>query len=264
MCEAKPSNLEGDLILNQRESKYLLDAHQAFSFWEIATTRLKPHCRDSSRPLSFVRTTYFDTPDFAYYRGTAGPVSRRLRAREYASAVDLHEIPELTGVCVLELKQSSQGLRSKSRLTIAPGDVGAYLAKMSGSNPDLPLVPCMTTWYQRAALTDADDRIRVTLDQRVRFCAPTPVGAPCSGTEPAEVIAHGPPFILEVKLWDAPPTWLARALGGLKEAVGFSKFEAGMRAAEACGLLRSPASYATPRALETVADDEQAATSLGA
>ncbi len=237
MCESKPVNLEGDLILNQREHKYLLDAHTAFSFWEIATARLAPHCRDSQRPLNYVRTTYFDTPDFAYYRGTASTMARRLRAREYATAAEPEATPELTGVCVLELKQSASGLRSKSRISIAPGDVAAFLARYSGPRHDGPLVPCMTTWYQRAALTDADDRIRVTLDQRVRFCAPTPVGAPCTGAEPPEVLARGPEFVLELKLWDESPTWLARAMRGLVEAVGFSKFTSGMRAAEACGLI---------------------------
>jgi hypothetical protein len=237
MCEAKPASLEGDLILNQREQKYLLDPHAAFSFWEIASSRLRPHCRDSSRPLSFIRTTYFDTPDFAYYRGAMGPTSRRLRAREYASATDAHDVPELTGVCVLELKETLAGMRSKSRLSMAPGAVAGYLAKLSGRGEGA-LVPCLTTWYQRAALTDPEDRVRVTLDQRIRFCAPTPVGAPCTGVEPPEVIAHGPPFVLELKLWDEPPAWLARAIGGLDEAIGFSKFNAGMRAAEAAGYMQ--------------------------
>jgi hypothetical protein len=238
MCEPKAASPEGDLILNQREHKYLLDAHTAFSFWEIATTRLTAHCRDSSRPLNYVRTTYFDTDDFAYYRGTASTVARRLRAREYAAAAAPDETPELTGVCVLELKQSASGLRSKSRINIAPGDVASFLAKFSGNRKDAPLQPCMTTWYQRAALTDADDRIRVTLDSRIRFCAPTPVGTPCLGAEPPEVLAHGPAFVLEIKLWDEPPSWLTRAMRGLKEAVGFSKFTAGMRAAEAVGLIK--------------------------
>jgi hypothetical protein len=238
MCEAKPASLEGDLILNQREQKFILEPHEAFSFWEIASSRLRPHCRDSARPLSFIRTTYFDTPDFAYYRCATGPVSRRLRAREYASATDAQDVPELTGVCVLELKQTSAGMRSKSRLNMAPGDVAGYLARLAGGRGDGALGPCLTTWYQRAALTDAEDRVRVTLDQRIRFCAPTPVGAPCAGVEPPDVIAYGPEFVLELKLWDEPPAWLARAVRGLDEAVGFSKFNAGMRAAEMSGYMQ--------------------------
>jgi hypothetical protein len=254
MCEAKPS-LEGDLILNQRERKFILDAHTAFSFWEIASSRLRPHCRDASRPLSFVRTTYFDTADRAYYRGLAGG-GRRLRAREYASAIEPNEIPELTGVCVLELKQTTAGMRSKSRLSMPAGDVGAYLARLTGGRSDAALMPCLTTWYQRAALTDGDDRLRVTLDQRIRFCAPTPVGAPCTGVEPGGVIANGPDFVLELKLWDEPPAWLARAIRGLHEAIGFSKFDAGMRAAEAAGV--------TPEYVQDAISDEHAAAVLSA
>jgi hypothetical protein len=236
---------DGDLILNQREHKFLLDAHTAFSIWQVATQRLARQRCDGGRPLSYVRTTYFDTPDYAYYRGSGTPLSRRLRVREYAAASEPGAVPELTGVCVLELKQSAAGRRSKSRVVIAPGDVGAYLQGFTGGADDAPLEPCMTTWYQRAALTDADDRLRVTLDAGIRYCAPTPLGSPCVGLEPPEVIAHGPAFVLEIKLWDEPPIWLARAIRDLKEAVGFSKFTAGMRAAEACGRLnpaRDPAS----------------------
>jgi hypothetical protein len=237
MLNAKQANLEGDLILNQREQKYLLDAHSAFTFWELASARLQPHRRDYYKPLMFIRTTYFDTPDFAYYRGLGSTVSRRLRAREYAASADMHAVPQLSGECVLELKQSASGLRSKSRVHVPAGDVGSYLANMPSARADRPLVPCMTTWYQRAALTDDKDRIRVTLDSRVRFCAPVAVGTPITAIEPDEVLANGPPFILEIKLWEDPPAWLGRAMAGLEEAVGFSKFMAGMRAAEACGLL---------------------------
>jgi hypothetical protein len=35
--------------------------------------------------------------------------------------------------------------------------------------------------------------------------------------------------VLEVKSWDEPPAWLASLLRGVPEAVGFSKFESGMR-----------------------------------
>ena len=94
------------------------------------------------------------------------------------------------GMCVLELKQSAAGLRSKSRLTMAPGDVASYLARVAGARADAALLPCMTTWYQRSALTDPEDRIRITLDRRVRFCVPTPVGSPCTGPEPREIIAE--------------------------------------------------------------------------
>ena len=263
MCEPlkKPDspNLEGDLILDQRERKFLLDAHTAFSFWEIATSYLRPHRPELSRPLAYVRTTYFDTDDFAYFRGHASPTARRLRVREYASAADPHEVPELTGECVVELKQSSAGRRSKSRVKMRPADVSSYLARYASVHHDSPLSPCMTSWYQRSALTDAHDRLRVTLDSRIRFCAPVTVGSECDGVEPRGVIAHGPAFVLELKLWDEPPVWLVSALRGVEEAVGFSKFAAGMRAAEECGMLGYPTSITVEKT-----EEHQLAASMGA
>jgi hypothetical protein len=244
MFEPQPkpdsSQLEVDLILNQHERTFLLDAQTAFSFWELAARRLRPVRTPYGRPLQYIRTTYFDTEDFAYYRGRSGPTVKRLRAREYANAPDPHTVPELTGECVLELKQSGAGRRSKSRVKMAPAEVPGYLARYAANRHDGALLPCLTTWYQRAALTDADDRLRVTLDSRIRFCAPVLPGTPCTGVEPEDVLACGPQFVLELKMWDEPPAWLANTMQVLQEAVGFSKFNAGMRAAEECGLLDSP------------------------
>ena len=229
------SQLERDLGRTQREHKYLLDRNAAVSFWAVAASRLRLD-EDPRWPIGYVRTTYFDTTDFAYYRASAGGMSRRNRVRECAAATERRRTPVLTGICVLELKQSSGGRRSKSRLPVAPADVPAQLARFG----DRPLVPCLTTWYQRTALTDGSDAVRITLDAHIRFCAPTAVGTPCPSVEPAHVLARGPAFVLEVKLWDAPPAWLARALSGLAEAVGFSKFMAGMRAAEQRTSTRHP------------------------
>ena len=214
-----------------------MDRRTALGFWAAVSAQPRLHAPHGKSPV-YVRTTYFDTADFAYYRGTAGPVSRRIRVREYASAGP-DGIPLLNGICVLELKQSALGRRSKTRVGVAPDEVADQLARFGGP----PLTPCLTTWYRRAALTDRAERMRLTLDARIRFCAPTPVGAPCDGIEPAEILAAGPAFVLEVKLWDEPPAWLARALQGLDEAVGYSKFMAGMQAAEARGLLCPQTDY---------------------
>jgi hypothetical protein len=222
----EPTPLPHAAGLDQRESKFLIDGALALPLWARACAELQPHDRDPERPVGYVRTTYFDTADHAYYR-SAGAVARRLRVREYAAAVDDEATPVLTGVCVLELKHSAGGMRSKARLPIEPEELLDQLARFG----EPQLQPVLTTWYRRSALSDDTGRLRVTLDQRVCFCAPTPIGTAC---EPApRVLAEGPAFVLEVKSWEAVPGWLSSLLGGVPEAIGFSKFESGMRSVAA-------------------------------
>jgi len=189
--------------------------------------QLQPQHENSAHPCTYIRTTYFDTPDFSYYRSGTHAAAQRLRVREYASAATLDEMPVLSDRCFLELKQSSGGLRHKRRLRIPAGDVTAHLARLH----DGKLQPCVTSWYRRNALADAADRIRITLDQGIAFCEPVTLGITGGNPQPSRVFARGPAFVLEVKLWDQQPDWLTAALQGLYEARGFSKFIFGMRAA---------------------------------
>ena len=208
----------------QHEHKYLLDAWAARRVWTVASRHL-PSLQDPARPFAFVRTTYFDTADRAYQRSAQGEVSQRLRVREYATATVCGEAPTVADRCFLELKQSANGRRTKARLELEPRAVPAELAR----HADAPLTPVLTTWYQRRSLGDADGNLRITLDEGVTFCAPISVGSPGGDTAP-KVLARGPGLVLEIKHWGDVPLWLKQALLGLKEAVGFSKFNAGMLA----------------------------------
>ena len=232
LARVLPAHLPEDDVAaprSQHEHKYLLDADAALSVWAAASAHLLP-LHDPARPVGFVRTTYFDTRDLAYYRSARGPVARRLRVREYATATAPDEAPRLSDRCFLELKQSAGGLRQKTRIELPPHALAGYLARQ----PDAPLAPVLTTWYRRTSLSDLDGRLRVTLDDGVCFCAPAAVGSPCTGG-PQRVLAREPAFVLEIKRWGDAPAWLGRALRGLDEAVGFSKFSAGMRAAARSG-----------------------------
>jgi hypothetical protein len=212
---------------SQHEHKYLPDAEAARSVWAVASAHLRA-LEDPARPIAYVRTTYFDTPDLTYYRSARGPVARRIRVREYASATAPGEPPRLSERCFLELKESAGGQRSKLRLELEPQEVALHLE----NHPDAPLAPVLTTWYRRRSLADAGERLRVTLDEEVCFCAPTTVGSPCADVL-GRIVARGPAFVLEVKRWADAPPWLGRTLGSIREAVGFSKFSAGMLAVAA-------------------------------
>jgi hypothetical protein len=212
--------------LEERERKYLLDGDSARAFWAVASSCLLPQHDGDARPYAYVRTTYFDTPDLAYFRSCHGPIARRLRVREYAKAAHADETPVLADRCYLELKQSAEGMRAKTRVALRHDEVEAQLATLAGA----PLAPCVATWYRRRALVDDATRLRVTLDERLLLCRPTPLGGSFGALRPHDVLGHGPPFVLEIKLSGSTPAWLASALGGMHEAVGFSKFMLGMSA----------------------------------
>lgn len=220
MSETAPARLHPS---TQGERKFLLDAETARDIWLHASSRLRPQLWVSDRPITFHRTTYFDTPDHAYFRGT-GPIAQRIRVREYASARADGLPLELEPSCFLELKRSAHGRRSKTRLELEAGQVGRHLAQVGES-----LLPCLTTWYKRAALTDDTESIRITLDTDIQYCPPQQIGAPC-GTAPAAFARAGSP-ILEIKTWGPLPPWLRALVRSLVEATNFSKFRAGMEAA---------------------------------
>lgn len=219
-----PSLLHSDdRQLEQRERKFLPDADAARSFWKLASAHLRPEHGPGS--VSFSRTTYFDTPDLAYYRSCGGPVLRRVRVREYAIASDPEGSPRRVEHCYLELKQSNSSMRSKVRLRLQPEEISRELAALG----DASLTPCVTTWYRRRALV-GDDGLRVTLDDMLLLCAPLPVGSPFHPIDDAAVLGRGPALVLECKSSSAPPAWLVDALGGMREEIGFSKFVLGMSA----------------------------------
>ena len=214
----------GQPLPPQEERKFLLDPSRASDIWLQASARLWQQPRDVARPVTYHRTTYFDTSDHAFFRG-AGTVARRLRVREYATACTPGSALELGRSCFLELKQSAHGMRTKVRLELEAGDVDRRLAELASAG----LVPCLTTWYQRAALADAAQSIRVTLDSDIRYCPPQPIGAPCDA--PPAAFARASSLILEIKAGGPLPAWLRALVHPLEEASEFSKFGAGMEAA---------------------------------
>jgi hypothetical protein len=222
-----------DRQLEQRERKFLPDAGAARSFWTIASAHLRPE--HGAGAISFSRTTYFDTPDLAYYRSCGGQILRRVRVREYAIASDPEGSPRRLEHCYLELKQSNSSMRSKVRLRLSPDEVAREL-----ENTDPSLSPCVTTWYRRRALV-GDDGLRVTLDDRLLLCRPLTVGSPFLPIDDAAVVGRGPALVLECKSTGAPPRWLVDALSGMREEIGFSKFVLGMNAA--ISATTSPGTY---------------------
>lgn len=235
----------------EHEERFLLTREQVSHFFEGVGPRAKPETYDPARPISFTRTTYFDTDDFAYLRSCEEPLARRLRLREYALAASLHDEPVLSGVAFLELKQNAGTARSKVRLSASPEllrrlldparahnfrpaaiDPRSALATIEREIRAPGMAPRLTTWYRRVCLTAEGGRVRITLDQNLTFYRPRTVGLAdgAFGPRPADAVATGPARILEIKFWGGMPRWLAAAIEGLRPAPRFSKFRMGMMA----------------------------------
>jgi hypothetical protein len=247
----------------EHEQRFILTRAQAATFYAAVGPRASLELYDEVRPISYTRTTYLDTDDFAYFRSCDGPVARRLRVREYASASAPSEPAVLSSICFLELKQNAGTTRSKVRLSAPPaflqqlidgrdGGGGAAsarklnalagapvcggieaLAALTAIQAELaaaPMAPRLSTWYRRTCMTGESGRVRITLDEGLTFCRPQPLGQPGDRIEPRDVIATGPARILEIKFWGDAPEWLVRATVGLTGVPNFSKFRIGMLA----------------------------------
>lgn len=241
----------------QHEQRFILPRAQAVAFFAAVARHTTLETYDENRPISFTRTTYFDTDALDYFRSCAGPHACRLRVREYATAASLEDAPMLSALAFLELKKNTGSDRAKLRVTAAPAALRRLIQRRelpienaSGLEAALAfdgdletlrqalatptMAPRLTTWYRRTCLAAEQRRIRITFDENLSFCRPRPVSR--LGTDigievaprPNDVVASGPPRVLEVKYWGELPDWLASALAGLKPAAQFSKFRAGM------------------------------------
>jgi hypothetical protein len=230
------------------ELRFLLSRSEMRRFLDAVAARAAIEIYDPQRPISFTRTTYFDTDDLNYFRSGDGSPARRLRVREYAVAASLSEAPVLSGVAFIELKQHEGEVRHKDRLAGTPAEI-ARLVRSAGATPPalatggpLPAIarelalptmaPRLGTWYRRLCLTAEARHVRITLDENLTFCRPQPIGEPGALAAPRtrEMVAAFPARVLEVKLTGAMPFWLERALESLERADSFSKFRMGMTA----------------------------------
>jgi hypothetical protein len=208
----------------EREYRFLLRRPLASALLERAARQLRPVIYDPARPVAYARTTYFDSADGAFARSLALETRRRIRVREYAAAVDLAAPPRFTGLCFLELKESTGTARTKQRRVAEPAELERVLAA-SG------LRPCLTTWYRRLTLADAGERVRFTMDEGITYSRPQALGRAGELVPLTGQIELGATRVFEIKVTGAAPAWLTALLGDLPAPdTQFSKCRTGMRA----------------------------------
>ena len=261
------------------EQRFLLSRAEMHRFLADIGPRAAVEIYDPARPVSYTRTTYFDTNDLLYFRSGEGSPARRLRVREYAVAATPSEAPVLSGVAFIELKEHEGSARRKVRLAATPAEIaqlvgehgrdGSGRALAAGAAAALEVIarelalPTMSsrlgTWYRRLCLTADGRRVRITVDENLTFCRPQPIGLPGTAAAPRsrEVVAAFPARVLEVKHSGEMPTWLCTALASLQPARSFSKFQMGMTALGHAAASETAAQESEAEASETEASESE-------
>ena len=175
-----------------------------------------------------IRNLYYDTDDYALIRKSIQKpkYKAKFRIRAYGT-------PKEDTLIFAELKKKYSGVVYKRRIAVSPDDMQRFLQgeTLDGENPQIqrelhrylaehPIRSKVFLAYERVALYGLDDpALRVTFDTHLRFrTTHLDRFTDAAGT----LICPDDPVILEVKLANAAPLWLARLLS--KQKIYMSSF----------------------------------------
>lgn len=214
-------------VMKRYEMKYLLNEEQTAFFRE----QLKGHMEVDEFGRTSIASLYYDTPDYRLIRTSIEKpeFKEKIRLRSYGLATESSPV-------FLELKRKAYGIVYKRRVETTIPLVGKFFAGegdiCAGGqiNREITtfrdhyktLVPSCLIIYDRTAYFEPDGDLRLTIDENPRYRL-------------SDLNLHtsmdGIPLlkpgwtILEVKVQEAMPLWLARILSEGKIVKGsFSKY----------------------------------------
>ena len=211
------------------EKKYVLTEETAARVME----RLLPYMDKDQYGRHTIRTIYYDTGDYALIRHSLQrPVYKeKFRLRGYSAAEDEQ-------VTFAELKKKYRGVVYKRRVAGGEQDVdrllrGGWLEGEDAQtqreihwflNAYRPM-PRVFIGYERDALFGREDPLlRVTFDRHIRWREDDLTLAAGDG---GTLVLPDDPVVMEVKMADAAPLWLARLFSELGVyPTSFSKYGA--------------------------------------
>ena len=215
------------LTFKRYEKKYLLSARQFELLWE--------QMRDHLVPDYFFRSTvcsiYYDSDDFSLIRHSLEqPVYKeKLRLRSY-------NVPGPDDTVFVELKKKFRGVVYKRRVQMSATAAEAYLAGQARPEEDGQILREIDFFLQsnrvspkvfiacdREAWDDRDEpELRITFDRNLRW-RDTELHL-TAGSDGEPLLADGE-VLMEIKIPDAAPLWLAHLLSDLKIfPTSFSKY----------------------------------------
>ena len=214
-------------VMKRYEMKYILNAEQT----AYLRQRLEGHMQVDAFGLTSIASLYYDTPDYRLIRASLekNGYKEKIRLRAYGLATESSPV-------FLELKRKAYGIvykrRVKSTIPLvnkffegegeicAGGQINSEITAFRDFYGEL--VPACLIIYDRTAYFEPGGDLRLTIDENPRYRTD-----PLDLTSSMEGISLLDPdsAILEVKVQDAVPLWLARILsdGGIRLG-SFSKY----------------------------------------
>ena len=211
------------------EKKYVLTEETAARVLE----RLLPRMDEDQYGQHTIRNVYYDTPDYALIRHSIQkPVYKeKFRLRGYSTPGD-------EGITFAELKKKYKGVVYKRRVVGSEQDIdhllrGGWLEEEDAQtqreihwflNAYRPLPQVFIAYERDAFFCREDPLLRVTFDRHIRWREDN---LTLSDGDDGALVLPNDPVIMEVKIADAAPLWLARLFSELGIfPTGFSKYGA--------------------------------------
>ena len=201
-------------VFKRKEVKYLLTEAQLF----VLRPALEAHMEPDDFAHSSIYNLYYDTPDFRLIRRSLEKPAykEKLRLRSYG-------VPDEETQVFPEIKKKARGIVYKRRVCMPYGDALRYLSRRRpGGDGQIfqelnwlltsygSLAPRIFLSYERDSRKGAEDpSLRLTLDRRMLWRADALDLR--QGAWGSPLLAPGQ-VLLEVKITNAAPLWLARAL----------------------------------------------------
>lgn len=222
------TSLENPIAVMQRfELKYIMSPAQT----AMLKRAMEGHVEPDMFGLTSIASLYYDTPDYRLVRASMEKplFKEKLRLRAYGMATDSSPV-------YLELKRKADGIVYKRRVQTTVPQAADFLAGADALAPDGQikreltrfrdyygdLIPACLIIYDRTAYVEPDGNLRLTIDNNPRFRTEH-----LSLTYSMEGRSLLPPgcSILELKVQNAMPLWLSRALCEAKiYKTSFSKY----------------------------------------
>ena len=214
-------------VFKRKEMKYLMSSEQNEKLMAILADEIVP----DDFPTSAISNLYYDTPDFRLIRTSLQKpkYKEKLRLRCY-------KVPNATTQAFLEIKKKALGIVYKRRESLPYQRAIDFLAgKGPGKDTQIfreldwmlksykNLAPAMFLSYDRLSFKGVEDSsVRITFDQNILWR--TTALDLSAGTWGEQLLEPGQK-LMEIKISNAMPLWLAHALSECKiYPTSFSKY----------------------------------------
>jgi SPX domain protein involved in polyphosphate accumulation len=203
----------------RKEIKYILTKKQH----DDLLIALEGYMRPDKYGLTTICNIYFDTPNLRLVRESIEKplYKEKLRLRTYG-------VPKDSDNAFIELKKKYEGIVYKRRETLPYGEAMRFL--VGRERPERwgqifaeidwvldfykGLAPAMALFYERIAYEGLEDpELRLTLDNDVRFRTDD---LDISHGSYGQELMGGDRYIMEIKILNAMPLWLADILDRLR------------------------------------------------